>query len=152
VSLLSGVVDYAVGQTLAGWVQSPHLAEIVVTASIDGTSVPAACVQDHEQPGTLKFRIALPRAITAGELIDRKITVEARNATERLTLGCWEPIQAAASIDKLTPNMIERMLVCVSQQTCDALSISLGQVPVLKASSPDKGIDPNTLDDLMRWS
>ena len=150
--MLSGTVDYAAGQTVAGWVRGPIASDVAVTASIDGTLIAAACTHHPEFEGMIAFTLLLPRAISAGELTGRQVLIKARNASHSVELPCSQPIEAAAAIDNMTADMIGRMAAFLSTRSAAALTSALSQPAIAPPARKGNGIDPGVLDDLMRWS
>ena len=150
--MLSGIVDFNVGNVLAGWVQSSDLAGTTVAATIDGKRAQGACVVDPERPDTVKFWIALPRTVSADELISKRVKVDAQTGRESAELEVWEPIQIAARLNDMTSIMVERVVSALSPDMYQILLAAVTSGAANPVQQPAGRLDSSMIEDLMRWS
>ena len=152
--MLNGIIDFARGNLLTGWARGSDETPLSFLVHIDGTTVPASGSSPVQEPALVKFRITLPRAITAGELVDGSVKVEAVQGDERFVLRLWKPIQVAAMFDEMDENMIDRVMSCLQASTQgrlkDATMRKYKEAEALRI--PDTELSASAMSELARWS
>lgn len=152
--MLTGIIDFARDKLLTGWARGNDRQPLTFCVNIDGAAIPAIGSNSPEEPALVKFRITLPREITAAELVDQSVKVEAIQGDARFVLPLWKPIQVAAMLDALDENMIDRVISCLQADTQDRLKdVTLrkhGEAEALRVAGNQ--LSPSAMSELMRWS
>lgn len=111
ICVLSGVVDYFKDETVAGWIMDPAKGQITIRVSIDSDVFHFSVGNsDDPAPSRVKFKINLPRRITAGELAKGTVILEAVRGNECMRLRIWTPITLAAQLDDADESMLKRVI------------------------------------------
>lgn len=112
--MLAGKVDSLKKTTVAGWVRTTdgRQARVWTTIGSDRIETTADLPRKQTKPDdhVFGFRLVLPQEFPVGALTDGTLTIEAGCGDETITLGLWEPLAIAATLNAFDATMLARAL------------------------------------------